>query len=127
MEEYITDRLAKGENFFYVVADVASKMLEALRKMHSTGHIHRDIKPDNYWVHKGKLYITDLGLLKKVADENGNLIVVYEDVPGFVGTFAYASVNTHYRKSKSFRDDLESLGYAIINLLVRENVPWFEL
>jgi serine/threonine protein kinase len=99
LEEYVNERVAKGENIYSIVADVAPKMLEALRQVHSTGHIHRDVKPDNYRVHKGKLYITDFGTLKKVTDDNGNLIVVYEDDPSFAGTFAYVSVNTHYRKT----------------------------
>jgi serine/threonine protein kinase len=127
LEEHVNERVAKGENIYSVVAEVAPKMLEALRQVHSTGHIHRDVKPDNYRVHKGKLYITDFGTLKKVTDDNGNLIVVYEDDPSFAGTFAFVSVNTHYRKTQSFRDDLEGLGYAILNLLVGDQVPWFEL
>ena len=106
MEEYVNARAANGENLYSVVADVAPKMLEALRQVHSTGHIHRDVKPDNYRVHKGKLYITDFGTLKKLTDDNGNLIVVYEDDPSFAGTFAYVSVNTHYRKTQSFRDEI---------------------
>jgi serine/threonine protein kinase len=109
------------------MADVAPKMLEAVRQVHSTGHIHRDVKPDNFRVNEGKVYITDFGTLKKVADDHGNLSVVYEDDPSFAGTFAYVSVNTHYRKTQSFRDDLEGLGYAILNLVIGDEVPWFEL
>jgi len=127
LEEYVKERVDNKEDIYSVVADVAPRMLEALRQVHSTGHIHRDVKPDNYRVHKGKLFITDFGTLKKVTDDNGNLIVVYEDDPGFAGTFTYVSVNTHYRKTQSFRDDLEGLGYAILNLLVGDQVPWFEL
>ena len=76
MEEHINDRVSEGANFYSLVADVAPKMLEALRQVHSTGHIHRDVKPDNYRVYEGKVYITEFGALKKVADEKGNLIVV---------------------------------------------------
>ena len=127
MEEHINDRVDKGEDIYSVVADIAPKMLEALRQVHSTGHIHRDVKPDNFRVNEGKVYITDFGTLKKVADDHGNLSVVYEDDPSFAGTFPYVSVNTHYRKTQSFRDDLEGLGYAILNLVIGDEVPWFEL
>jgi serine/threonine protein kinase len=99
LEEHINDRVAKGENFYTVVADIAQKMLEALRQVHSTGHIHRDVKPNNYRVHKGKLYIMDFGTSKKVTDDEGNLIVDYKDDPGFVGTIVYVSVNAHYGKT----------------------------
>jgi serine/threonine protein kinase len=60
-----------GEDIFTVVADVAPKMLEGLRQVHSTGNIHRDLKPDNFRVHEGKVYITDFGTLQSVIDKNG--------------------------------------------------------
>jgi serine/threonine protein kinase len=34
-----------------------------VRQVHSTGHIHRDVKPDNFRVHEGKVYITDFGTI----------------------------------------------------------------
>ena len=50
----------------------------------------------------------------------------YED-GGFVGTIPYFSVNAQQSKTQSYRDDLESLGYAILNMLVGDNNLWFEL
>lgn len=50
----------------------------------------------------------------------------YED-GGFVGTVPYFSVSTHEKKTQSYRDDLESLGYAILNMLVGDHNLWFEL
>jgi len=76
LEEHIEQRIANKENIYSIVADIAPKMLEALRQVHSTGHIHRDVKPDNYRVHEGKVYITDFGTLKEVADDNGKFIAV---------------------------------------------------
>jgi serine/threonine protein kinase len=44
-------------------------MLEAVKEVHSTGRIHRDIKPDNFLVHQGRVYITDFGTIAKFLDD----------------------------------------------------------
>jgi serine/threonine protein kinase len=64
LEEYIIERVGKKEDIYSVMADVAPKMLEAVNQVHSTGHIHRDVKPDNFRVHEGKVYITDFGTIQ---------------------------------------------------------------
>jgi serine/threonine protein kinase len=64
LEEHIIERVSKKEDIYSVMADVAPKMLEAVRQVHSTGHIHRDVKPDNFRVHEGKMYITDFGTIQ---------------------------------------------------------------
>jgi serine/threonine protein kinase len=64
LEEHVNERIAKGENIYTVLANIAPKMLEAVRQVHSTGHIHRDVKPDNFRVHEGKVYITDFGTIE---------------------------------------------------------------
>ena len=74
-------------------------MLEALRQVHSTGHIHRDVKPDNFRVHKGQVYITDYGTVKSVVDVNGNFSAEYEDDHVFAGNFSFVSISGHYRKT----------------------------
>ena len=44
-----------------------------------------------------------------------------------MGTVPYFSVNAQQKKTQSYRDDLESLGYAILNMLVGDHKLWFEL
>ena len=57
-------RVANKESRYSVIADIAPKMLEAVRQVHYTGHIHRDVKADNFRVHDGKIYITDFGTIQ---------------------------------------------------------------
>jgi len=37
----------------------------------------------------------------------------------------YASINLHQYKAGVFRDDLESLGYTVLSLMVQNNEFWF--
>ena len=56
-------KVTKGEDIYNVLANIAPKMLEAVKQVHSTGHIHRDIKADNFRVNEDKVYITDFGTI----------------------------------------------------------------
>ena len=44
-----------------------------------------------------------------------------------MGTIPYVSVNTHQSKAQSYKDDLEGLGYSILNMLVGSDTLWFNL
>jgi serine/threonine protein kinase len=54
-----------------LLAGVAKELILALKEMHSCGFIHRDIKPDNIRVHKGKIYLTDFGTILRALDDDG--------------------------------------------------------
>ena len=43
-------------------------MLLAILQVHSIGHVHNDVKPDNfrYCPNKGKVFIIDFGIIYKV-------------------------------------------------------------
>ena len=43
------------------ICEVAVQMLKAVEEFHRTIKVHRDIKPDNFRVHKGKVYIIEFG------------------------------------------------------------------
>lgn len=66
--------------------------------MHSRKIIHRDIKPDNFAIGKGKnahkIYMIDYGLAKKYLNSQ-NKHIEYKTGKGLTGTARYASVFTH--------------------------------
>jgi len=53
------------------------------------GYLHRDIKPDNFRIHDGKVRITDFGLIIEPASQS---------VTKFLGTPYYASLAAHEAK-----------------------------
>ena len=65
-------------------------MQESVKQVHMAGYLHRDIKPDNFRVHDGKVRITDFGLL---------IEQVKQSVSGFCGTPYYASLAAHDARS----------------------------
>lgn len=77
---------------------IGIQMIERLEFIHGKGYLHRDIKPDNFVIGKGKksnkVYIIDFGLSKRYLNKDGSHIP-YRDNKNLTGTARYASLNTH--------------------------------
>lgn len=102
------------------------QMVSRLEYIHSTGYIHRDLKPDNFVLglgeHKNRIHIIDFGLSTKYRNSDGKH---REEQSGksFIGTARYASLRTHEGYSQSRRDDIEQMVYVLI-YLYRGRLPW---
>ena len=88
-------------------------MLEALRQFHQLGFVHRDVKPSNFRVHNNKVYISDFGTKIEYAN-------ISQSRSGFLGTPYYASISTHDSNNQSRKDDIESLAYAFLALILND-------
>ena len=112
---------------YKTIFQIAYQMIQRIEYIHSTGYIHRDIKPGNFVVGKGenskKIYIIDFGLSKRYIDKNTNRHIPYREGKGLTGTARYVSLFTHYGIEQSRRDDIEGIAYNLI-YLAKGKLPW---
>jgi len=97
--------------------------------LHQCGFIHRDIKPQNIVLGlekkqaSNKIYLIDFGLASQYLNENGQHIKPTKNYNSVVGTALFASINAHQGCEISRKDDIESLMYTLIYLLIG-TLPW---
>ncbi|KAL7814204.1 casein kinase 1, delta subunit [Trichoderma aethiopicum] len=103
---------------------IADQAISRIEYIHSKDLLHRDIKPSNFLMGVGRrgniIYAIDFGLAKE------HWLIHQESRYGknpFYGTTRYASINSHNGEEQSWRDDLESLGYALIYFALG-SLPW---
>jgi len=106
---------------------MADQVLKIIEKVHLTGIIHRDIKPDNFLIGFGnnhhKIYMIDFGLSKKYINTKTFQHNSYKCCKQFTGSFRYSSVKNHKGIEQSRRDDLESIGYMLL-YFIKGKLPW---
>ena len=110
-----------------IIIALGLQMIERLEFIHSRHIIHRDVKPENFLIGKGKnnstVYICDFGLSKRFRDKKTGLHIPYKNGNQFIGTASFASIYTHLGIEQSRRDDLESLAYILI-YFSKGGLPW---
>ena len=95
-----------------------------------THHLHRDVKPDNFMISTtdNKVRIIDFGLVKNFRpDRLGGDHIKLGWYPSFEGTPHFGSINALNGYNSGRRDDLEGLGYTIMELIDANQVPWRDL
>ncbi|XP_047962799.1 casein kinase I-like isoform X2 [Salvia hispanica] len=107
---------------------LADQMITRLEFIHSRGILHQDVKPENFLMGLGRrasqVYAIDFGLAKMYRDSSHRHIPFRSrGSEHLTGTVRYASLNTHEGYEQSRRDDLESLGFALMYFL-KGSLPW---
>ncbi|MFP4321218.1 MAG: serine/threonine protein kinase [Anaerolineales bacterium] len=103
--------LAQAWNFIWPVAN-------ALRFLHDNGIIHRDVKPDNVFLHRQReggwhVYLGDLGLGKNPQNDAD---LTYRGSQ--VGTHEYMSPQALSGEVLDYRTDIYSLGVMCYELML---------
>ncbi|KAK7194652.1 casein kinase I [Novymonas esmeraldas] len=106
---------------------LADQMIRLIELVHCRSLLHRDIKPDNFIMGRGKkahhVHIIDFGLAKKYRDPRTHAHIPYKEGKSLTGTARYCSINTHLGVEQSRRDDLEGIAYLLIYFL-HGSLPW---
>lgn len=95
-------------------------ILYTLKDIHNSGFLHRDIKPSNICLNKcGEPYIIDFGLSKQyiVGNNHNN----EKSITSIIGSHAFISINVLNLIEPSRRDDIYSLLFVYIYMLVQED------
>eukprot|EP00703_Trepomonas_sp_PC1_P005288 JAP91318.1 Kinase, CK1 Casein kinase [Trepomonas sp. PC1] len=104
---------------------LADQMLTRIEFLHLKTFMHRDQKPDNYCIGRGRrkqtVFLIDYGLSKRYQIQNQH--IPYKEHKSLTGTARYCSINTHLGIEQSRRDDLESLGYILV-YFIKGSLPW---
>ena len=109
------------------VCNIAYQLLRIFEVMHDYNLIHRDIKPANVAIgyeEKSKyIYLLDFGLAKKYRSSKTKKHFPFKVKNKLIGNARYSSINALEGGTQSRRDDLESLGYLLLYLLLGR-LPW---
>tara|TARA_B100001758_G_C18271440_1_gene536616 strand:- start:197 stop:967 length:771 start_codon:yes stop_codon:yes gene_type:complete len=106
--------------------DIVSKwgiqLLDCLKQIHSNNIVHRDLKPANILFNNGieNVYICDFGLASSYMISKKKHMPICD---GRSGSIRYMSIHSHQNIFAVRRDDIESLGYILWELL-EGSLPW---
>ena len=104
----------------------AIQAISRLEYVHSKNYLHRDIKPSNFLVgnpDNSQLYLIDFGNARKYkSSKTGKHIKLIKRKKVF-GSLIFLSTNAVNAIEQTRKDDLETLGYAIIYLYIG-SLPW---
>ncbi len=112
-----------------IILKIMISIVDILENLHSHFVIHRDIKPDNFMVswtnpQKIKLTLIDFGLATVfVDDRKQHFPMKVERSSHIIGTPKYISTHIHEGIEPCRRDDLISVGYIGLQMLVG-GLPW---
>lgn len=92
------------------------KVLDILENIHKKFVVHRDIKPQNFMIKGGEIYLIDFGLATFYMGENGHHLPDTQN-KHIIGSPLFVSLRIHEGHRYSRRDDLISMAYVYLWML----------
>jgi serine/threonine protein kinase len=107
------------------ILGMINNMLSILNNIHNSFVIHRDLKPDNFMIKNGEIFLIDFGLATFYIDgKTGIHVECNNNREDIIGTLIYASYNIHLGHTHSRRDDCIQLCYIFLYIILGGSLPW---
>jgi casein kinase 1 len=107
--EYVNKRKISNA----IIKSIMLQCIMILESVHRNFIIHRDIKPHNFMLKDGELYLIDFGFSTFYVNSDKQHISIDCSQNSILGTPKYISLYNHMGISSSRRDDMISLGYIL--------------
>jgi serine/threonine protein kinase len=113
-------------NYFERCIIIIKSLIIIMKTIHDNNILHRDLKPTNICLDSNnKLYIIDFGIAK--IYKHANVHNSETKIKGLVGSINFSSLNVINLIEPSRRDDIESLFYNLLYLLLNnENYKCYD-
>ncbi|CAJ0565727.1 unnamed protein product, partial [Mesorhabditis spiculigera] len=108
------------------ILQAGKQTMQGIWDLHEVGFVHRDLKPGNCAVGLGDkdkiIYLLDFGIGRALRTASGQMRKPRPQAP-FVGTCHYCSVDILSGKDASWKDDIESWLYMMMDLWDSKMMP----
>ena len=102
------------------INNIILQCINIISSVHTNFVIHRDIKPQNFMIKNGELFLIDFGFSTFYVNQDKQHYSIDCSINNIIGTPKYISIHIHNGILYSRRDDIISIGYIYIFLLYKE-------
>jgi serine/threonine protein kinase len=110
----------KNETYVERALSIFKDLILSIKAIHENNVLHRDLKPTNICLDSNhKVYIIDFGIAK--IYRHANVHNSESTIKGLIGSVNFSSLNVINLIEPSRRDDMESLFYILLYLLLNND------
>ena len=110
----------KNENYIERCLSIIKDLILVIKAIHENNILHRDLKPTNICLDSNyKVYVIDFGIAK--IYRHANVHNKESTIKGLLGSVNFSSLNVINLIEPSRRDDMESIFYILLYLLLNND------